>query len=242
MVLTHLHSDHIGWAGPLFPNADHLVQRAELDALELFHPELPARLIGPLRAAGRLRVVDGDTALTPAVRLLSTRGHTPGHQSVLVDSDDDRLLVTGDLLVHAVQLVEPDLAYAHEKDPPTARTSRLALLRALTAPGPATLATPFVPLPRPVHPADHGVGGTRGDRHRRQLHDQRESGLGRRRRRGTPVDRCAPSRGCHMLEMSPCLARTASAASFRAASSSASRSVSTTRLTPSAPIWASTPR
>lgn len=71
VVLTHLHSDHIGWAvagapgHPYFPNADHLVQRAELDALELFHPELPARLVGPLRAAGQLRVVDGDTPLTP---------------------------------------------------------------------------------------------------------------------------------------------------------------------------------
>nr|WP_258545220.1 MBL fold metallo-hydrolase [Micromonospora provocatoris] len=60
VVLTHLHTDHVGWAGPLFPNADHLIQRAEVDALELFHPELPARLLTPLRAAGRLRVVDGD--------------------------------------------------------------------------------------------------------------------------------------------------------------------------------------
>ncbi|PWU43840.1 MBL fold metallo-hydrolase [Micromonospora globispora] len=151
VVLTHLHSDHIGWAGSLFTQADHLVQQAELDALELFHPELPARLVGPLRAAGQLRVVDGDTALTPAVRVLSTPGHTPGHQSVLVDAGDDRLLVTGDLLVHAVQLVEPGLAYAHEEDPPTARASRMALLPALTAHGPATLANPhlgdpFVPL------------------------------------------------------------------------------------------------
>ncbi len=52
---------------------------------------------------------------------------------------------------------------------------------------------------------------------------------------------CAVGRA-HMLATSPCLARTASAASFSAASSSASRSVSTTRFTPSAPISASTPR
>lgn len=158
VVLTHLHSDHVGWAGSMFSEADHLVQQAELDALELFHPELPARLVGPLRAAGQLRVVDGDTALTPAVRLLSTPGHTPGHQSVLVDSGDDRLLVTGDLLVHAVQLVEPGLAYAHEEDPATARASRTALLHTLTAHTPAVLATPhlgtpFTPLPLPPPPA-----------------------------------------------------------------------------------------
>ncbi|GAB3331922.1 hypothetical protein GCM10027452_05200 [Micromonospora halotolerans] len=155
MVLTHLHNDHIGWAGPLFPNADHLVQRAELAALKLFHPELPARLLGPLRAAGQLRVVDGDTDLTPGVRVLSTPGHTPGHQSVLVDDGADRLLVTGDLLVHPLQLVDPTLPYAHEEDPRTAATSRTALLTSLAHRGPTTLATPhlgrpFTPLPRPA--------------------------------------------------------------------------------------------
>lgn len=154
VVLTHLHSDHIGWAvtgtpgRPHFPNADYVVQQAELDALGLFHPELPARLVGPLRAAGRLRLLDGDTPLTPGVRVLSTPGHTPGHQSVLVEATDERLLLTGDLLVHAVQLVDPTLAYAHEEDPATARTSRAALLHTLTAtPGPTLLATPHLGTP-----------------------------------------------------------------------------------------------
>ncbi|WP_229400662.1 MBL fold metallo-hydrolase [Micromonospora okii] len=149
VVLTHLHTDHVGWAGPLFPNADHLLQRAELAALELFHPELPARLLEPLRAAGRLRVLDGETALTPGVRVLSTPGHTPGHQSVLVEDGDERLLVTGDLLVHAIQLVDPALPYAHEEDPPTARASRESLLGTLS---PLLLATPHLGLPFTPHP------------------------------------------------------------------------------------------
>ncbi|RZU78089.1 metallo-beta-lactamase superfamily protein [Micromonospora kangleipakensis] len=153
VVLTHLHSDHVGWAvtgtpgRPYFPNADYVLQRTELAALELFHPELPARLVGPLRAAGQLRVVDGDTPLTPAVRVLSTPGHTPGHQSVLVDSGDERLLLTGDLLVHAIQLVDPALAYAHEVDPATARASRTTLLHTLTTAAPTTLATPHLTTP-----------------------------------------------------------------------------------------------
>jgi glyoxylase-like metal-dependent hydrolase (beta-lactamase superfamily II) len=154
VVLTHLHSDHIGWAvtgtpgRPYFPRADYLVQRAELDAMETINPGLPAGLVAPLRAAGQLRVVDGDTPLTPGVRLLSTPGHTPGHQSVLVDSGDERLLLTGDLLVHAVQLVDPDLTYAHEQDPTTARTSRTTLLRTLAStPTPTHLATPHLGTP-----------------------------------------------------------------------------------------------
>lgn len=162
VVLTHLHSDHIGWAvtgtpgRPYFPNASYLVQRAELDAAETISPGLPAGLVAPLRAAGELRVLDGETSLTPAVRLLPTPGHTPGHQSVLLTAADERMLLTGDLLVHAVQLVDPNLAYAHEVDPELARASRLAALRTLNPTLLATphLGTPFTPFtPLPPFPA-----------------------------------------------------------------------------------------
>lgn len=149
VVLTHLHTDHVGWAvtgspgTPYFPHAEYLVQRAELAALDVLNPGLRAGLVAPLRAAGRLREVDGEATIGPGVRLLPTPGHTPGHQSVLLDGDDERLLLTGDLLVHAVQLVDPELAYAHEEDPDQARTSRRALLESLTTGGgPLTLATP----------------------------------------------------------------------------------------------------
>ncbi|MET7671243.1 MBL fold metallo-hydrolase [Micromonospora luteifusca] len=155
VVLTHLHTDHIGWAvtgspgRPYFPNANYLLQRAELDAAEAINPGLPAGLIAPLRAAGQLRVVDGETTLTPAVRLLPTPGHTPGHQSVLLTAADERMLVTGDLLVHMVQLVDPNLAYAHEEDPELARTSRLT---ALHTHSPTLLATPHLGIPFHPHP------------------------------------------------------------------------------------------
>ncbi|MEV4828058.1 MBL fold metallo-hydrolase [Micromonospora sp. NPDC049257] len=159
VILTHLHSDHIGWAvtgtpgRPYFHNATYLLQRAELAAVESINPGLPAGLIAPLRAAGQLRVVDGDTTLTPGVRLLPTPGHTPGHQCVLVDTGDDRILFTGDLLVHVVQLIDPELAYAHEADPTTARDSRTTLLDQLaTTSTPTLLATPHLTAPFTPHP------------------------------------------------------------------------------------------
>ncbi|MEU2663139.1 MBL fold metallo-hydrolase [Micromonospora sp. DT46] len=150
VVLTHLHSDHVGWAvtgspgTPYFPNADYVLQRAELAAVGQLAPGLSAGLVAPLRAAGQLRVVDGEERLDPTVRLLPTPGHTPGHQSVLLEVGDERLLLTGDLLVHAVQLVDPELAYAHEEDAPAARASRVGLLRDLAARGPTVLATPHL--------------------------------------------------------------------------------------------------
>ncbi|MDX3232203.1 MBL fold metallo-hydrolase [Streptomyces sp. ME19-01-6] len=164
VVLTHLHTDHVGWAvvteaavpsaggavggnastggavggarspggatsghRPFFPNAEYLLQRAEFDALDALNPQLRESLTDPLEAAGRLRLLDGDTPLR-AGRAVATPGHTPGHQSVLVADGREPALVTGDLLVHALQLLHPELAYSHEIDPEAARHSRERML------------------------------------------------------------------------------------------------------------------
>jgi glyoxylase-like metal-dependent hydrolase (beta-lactamase superfamily II) len=62
------------------------------------------------------------------VRVVATPGHTPGHQCVVVSAGDERLAVTGDLFVHAVQLLRPELAYAHDMDAARARRSRAEFL------------------------------------------------------------------------------------------------------------------
>lgn len=53
---------------------------------------------------------------------------TPGHQSVLVTDGRELALVTGDLLVNALQLLHPELVYSHEIDPEAARHSRERML------------------------------------------------------------------------------------------------------------------
>ncbi|MBM7439340.1 MBL fold metallo-hydrolase [Streptomyces sp. HB132] len=172
VVLTHLHTDHVGWAvvteaavpsaagvldgnastasatsgrRPFFPNAEYLLQRAEFDVIDTLNPQLHETLTDPLAAAGRLRLLDGDTPLR-AGRAVATPGHTPGHQSVLVADGHDMALVTGDLLVHALQLLNPELAYAHEADPEAARHSRERMLGRETA-GTLHLATPHLTEP-----------------------------------------------------------------------------------------------
>jgi glyoxylase-like metal-dependent hydrolase (beta-lactamase superfamily II) len=129
IVLTHLHTDHIGWAVPRdspFTEARVIVQRADVEAYQANRhvAEQFDLLIEPLRRAGRLQIVDGDAALGRGIRIMATPGHTPGHQSVLVEDAGASLLVTGDLLVHAIQLLDPDLAYASDMDPAEARRSR----------------------------------------------------------------------------------------------------------------------
>jgi glyoxylase-like metal-dependent hydrolase (beta-lactamase superfamily II) len=146
VVLTHLHTDHVGWAvvgEPYFANATYLLQRAERDAIDELNPGLRQALLEPLNAAQQLRLVDGDVQLNAATRIVATPGHTPGHQSVLVEDGGASMLITGDLLVHAIQLVDPELAYLYESDPAAARASRIALLRGAPILATSHLGEPF---------------------------------------------------------------------------------------------------
>jgi glyoxylase-like metal-dependent hydrolase (beta-lactamase superfamily II) len=62
VVLTHLHTDHVGWAvvgEPYFPKATYLLQRAEREAIDELNPALRHALIEPLDAAQQLRLLDG---------------------------------------------------------------------------------------------------------------------------------------------------------------------------------------
>ena len=103
VILSHLHSDHAGGIC-LFPKAEFIVQRAELetakpDGVNLFYPEpyRSARMDGTLADCVRLvRLVDGDLDLfgDGRVLIIATPGHVPGHQSLLV-----RLDHTGDVLI-----------------------------------------------------------------------------------------------------------------------------------------------
>ncbi|MGW0434429.1 MBL fold metallo-hydrolase [Micromonospora sp. NPDC003197] len=160
VVLTHVHEDHVGWSvtptgTPIFPNARYVLQHAEVAALTANADAMLRYLVEPLRRAGQLHEVDGGVVLVGdtdgrggTVRVLPTPGHTPGHQSVLVEHGRRQIAITGDVLVHAVQLVNPDVGYRFEDDPDVARRSRRALLaeagRHRTLLATAHLTQPFV--------------------------------------------------------------------------------------------------
>ena len=163
VVLTHLHEDHCGWSVspegvPNFPNARYVLQRNEITTLAQAGDQvvLPY-VVEPLRRTGQLQVADGAVRLADhrggTVTAVPTPGHTPGHQSVVVRAAEEQVVITGDVLVHAVQLVAPDVAYRYEADRATARRTRHALLD--DAGGlPTWLATAH--LTRPFVPAEPG--------------------------------------------------------------------------------------
>jgi N-acyl homoserine lactone hydrolase len=87
----HLHADHAGGNGAV-PRARIMVQPAELAAAHEPDYSVPEDLE---LDGGRYEERDGDYDLLPGVRVLSTPGHSPGHQSFLLETDAGRLLLAG---------------------------------------------------------------------------------------------------------------------------------------------------
>jgi glyoxylase-like metal-dependent hydrolase (beta-lactamase superfamily II) len=99
---THLHFDHAGGntvrgadgvVRPSFPDARHVVQRRELDFAHSRNERIRASYLpenfDPITEAGLWDLVEGDGVVTEGVRVVPTPGHTPFHQSVLIESEGD---------------------------------------------------------------------------------------------------------------------------------------------------------
>jgi N-acyl homoserine lactone hydrolase len=83
VISSHLHLDHAGGNGH-FRKTPILIQRAEFDAAmnDADYSPLECRLPGL-----QYQIIEGDYDLAPGVKILSTPGHSPGHQSVLVTTE-----------------------------------------------------------------------------------------------------------------------------------------------------------
>ncbi|MGH7323110.1 MAG: N-acyl homoserine lactonase family protein [Candidatus Rokuibacteriota bacterium] len=98
VVLSHLHYDHAGGA-ELLARAELIVQKDEYA-----YAHYPAPFFAPFYYRKnfdlpdrRWRLVEGDAELVPGVTVLRTDGHTPGHQSLLVElPDTGPVILTGD--------------------------------------------------------------------------------------------------------------------------------------------------
>ena len=82
VINTHLHFDHCG-QNAVFSHAACYVQRAELDRAQRESPEL-CGWFDFMNA--RWELLDGDTEVLPGLSVITTPGHTVGHQCVVVES------------------------------------------------------------------------------------------------------------------------------------------------------------
>jgi N-acyl homoserine lactone hydrolase len=101
VVNTHLHFDHCG-GNRRYAGTPTYVQRAELAAAVA-----PDYLEEWARFPGESYVqLDGDAELFPGVSVLFTPGHSPGHQAVVVDTDDGLVVLGGDVTYSMRELID----------------------------------------------------------------------------------------------------------------------------------------
>jgi N-acyl homoserine lactone hydrolase len=93
VINTHLHFDHCG-GNRLFPGVPIHVQRAERELAR--DPEFTVPEWVEFDGATYVEH-EGDAEIATGVRVVPTPGHTPGHQSVLVDTEDGLVVIGGDV-------------------------------------------------------------------------------------------------------------------------------------------------
>ncbi|MGI5241804.1 N-acyl homoserine lactonase family protein [Dactylosporangium sp. CA-139066] len=134
VVYTHLHHDHAG-GGRIFPDAVHVVQRAEHRWALSPDGHAGKAYVPADFTRTRWTLADGDWHMLPGIQLVMTPGHTPGHQSVVLWDVPDlgNVVVAGDA-INTATCIEEDLPPGITTDSVTAVQSmhRLTALAAAT--------------------------------------------------------------------------------------------------------------
>ncbi len=116
VAISHTHGDHIGNVG-LFPNSTILMQQAEYSWIH--SPNGPNDNVNQLMALARnllgtpknLQLIDGDTDVfgDGSTTLVSTPGHTPGSQSLLVHLKNSGFIILSGDVVHSEENFERNI-------------------------------------------------------------------------------------------------------------------------------------
>jgi len=94
VIVTHLHYDHIALAG-LYKNARFIVQKKELEYALNPHP-VDAFFYDRSTFEGiHMELVEGEKEIIPGVTVFHTPGHTPGGQSVEIETDTGKVVIAG---------------------------------------------------------------------------------------------------------------------------------------------------
>jgi len=140
VLCTHLHVDHVGWNTKLvsgqwiatFANARYVFGKTEYEHWRDFSDEADKVAVfndsvKPIVDAGKADLVASDHRLTDEITLIPTPGHSPGHISILITSDGETGLLTGDVAHHPCQMAHLDWSSTADFDPVQSAATRREL-------------------------------------------------------------------------------------------------------------------
>ncbi len=144
VLCTHLHVDHVGWNTrlvdgtwvPTFPRARYLMGRTEHEHWRTVkdRPDMAnilADSVTPIVEAGLATMVETSERICDEITLLPTLGHTPGHVSVMIQSNGEQAMITGDFLHHPCQIAHPEWSTLADSDPEQGIETRHRMFRRL---------------------------------------------------------------------------------------------------------------
>jgi len=147
VLISHAHPDHV-WgllkdnATLRFPDAKYYLGKAEWnfwmgDEASALPAEVQPFVEGARRdlsaIADRVKLIDDGDEITQGMRVLSTPGHTPGHLSVVLESDVPLIITIDAVSSEIVSFEHPDWSFGFDMDPARAKVTRRALLERAVA-------------------------------------------------------------------------------------------------------------
>jgi glyoxylase-like metal-dependent hydrolase (beta-lactamase superfamily II) len=140
VLCTHLHVDHVGWNTrleggkwvPTFAHARYLFGKSEYEYWR-DHRDEPGKTavfedsVKPVVVAGKADLVASDARVCEEITLIPTPGHSPGHVSVLIQSDGEQGLLSGDVAHHPCQMAHLGWSSTVDSDPVQAAATRRQL-------------------------------------------------------------------------------------------------------------------
>ncbi len=158
VMCTHLHADHVGWNTklennqwvPTFPNAKYIFSKKEYEFWknkininkETNHGSFQDSVL-PIIELGNYELVSSDFAIEDYLSFESAPGHTPGNLIINLFSDNNRAVLCGDTIHHAIQLSYPKISSRFCEDPIQSSITREKLLNKLCDTGTIILPAHF---------------------------------------------------------------------------------------------------